>query len=180
MSVQFLTWTLLILALSFLILSFSIIRFAQKGAKPPLSKGRIAGEFFAGVAGSAIATVIPVCLLIKLPRDSTGGPAGTLTFPELFAFLSILVGYPIASAIGVYLVGNLGNQTGSSLLPMIIGGWLAGIGSFFGALLLVNYLSLRGWTIILPVLLGVPAVSMSAVATIIFNSARRYKSSTPQ
>lgn len=48
MSVQFLTWTLLILALSFLILSFSIIRFAQKEAKPPLSKEGLLVNFLLG------------------------------------------------------------------------------------------------------------------------------------
>ena len=42
---------LVVLTLLTLILGFTVTGYAQEGSKPPLSKGRIAGEFFAGVAG---------------------------------------------------------------------------------------------------------------------------------
>ena len=157
-----------------LILGFAVTGYAQEGEKPPLSKGRIAGEFFAGVAVGTATAVIPFSLLMLLfpLNDSTGGPAGFLTSSSevvtMCAYLCLPVGYAIGSATGVYLVGNRGNETGSFLLPLI-GSSLVVTGG-----LAATFLS-GHWGFIPVILVGAPAV-----ATIIFNSTRKYKSSTPR
>jgi hypothetical protein len=156
-----------------LILGFTVPGYAQEEAKPPLSKGRIAGEFFAGAAGGTAAAVIPFCLSLYLadkffPREPGSGPAGAPgTLPEMFAFLCLPVGYAIGSATGVYLVGNRGNQTGSFKYPLI-GTSLVVIGG------LTALLPMHGERFTPVLLVGAPAV-----ATIIFNLTRKYKSSAP-
>jgi hypothetical protein len=156
---------LVVLALLTLILGFTVTGYAQEGAKPPLSSKRITGEFLAGVAVGTAAAVIPAYLLFKLfPREPGSGPAGApANLPELIAFLSIPVGYAIGSAIGVYLVGNSGNQTGSFLLPLV-GTSLVVIGG-----LAATFLS-GHWEFIPVTLVGAPAVAVG-----VFNSTRRYK-----
>lgn len=148
-----------------LILGFTVTGYAQERAKPPLSKGRITGEFFAGVAGGTAVAVMPCYLLIKLfPREPGTGPAGVPgNLPEILAALCLPVGYAIGSAAGVYLVGNTGNETGSFLKPLVAAS-LVVIGG-----LTATFLS--GQVEFIPVILvGAPAVAVG-----VFNSTRRYK-----
>lgn len=143
----------------------------QEGAKPPLSKGRIAGEFFAGVVGGVggtAAAVIPFYLLMSLfPLEPGAGPAGVFVASSevvtVVAYLCLPVGYIIGSAAGVYLAGNRGNQTGSFTYTLI-GASLVVIGG-----LVATFLS-GHWEFIPVMLVGAPAV-----ATIVFNWTRRYK-----
>lgn len=162
---------LVVLTLLTLILGFTVTGYAQEGAKPPLNKRRIAGEFFAGVVGGVggtAAAVIPFYLLMSLfPLEPGAGPAGVFVASSevvtVVAYLCLPVGYTIGSAAGVYLAGNRGNQTGSFTYTLV-GASLVVIGG-----LVATFLS-GHWEFI-PVML----VSAPAVAVGVFNSTRRYK-----
>ena len=161
----------IVLTLLTLILGFTITGYAQEGTKPPLSKGRIAGEFFAGVVGGVggtAAAVIPFYLLMLLfPLEPGAGPAGVPTTSSevvtVCAYLCLPVGYVIGSAAGVYLVGNRGNQTGSFTYTLV-GASVVVIGGLVAAFLSGH------WEFIPVMLVGAPAVAVG-----VFNSTRRYK-----
>jgi hypothetical protein len=162
---------LVVLTLFSLILGFTVTGYAQEGAKPPLSGRRIAGEFFAGAAGGTAAAVISFYLSWHLvdrffPREPGSGPAGGPgTLPEVLAYLCLPVGYAIGSAAGVYFVGNIGNETGSFKYTLV-GTSLVVVGGLVAAFLSEDPT---------PTFLIGTLVSVPAVATIIFNSTRRYK-----
>lgn len=143
---------LVALTLLTLILGFTVTGYAQE--KPPLSSTRITGEFLAGVTGGAVAVIIMYYWFDKFFPEGDGRMGLILYFP---------VGYVIGSATGVYLAGNIGNETGSFLLPLVSG-------SLAGLVATVATLSwCEDW--IIPAIL----VSVPAVATIGFNLTRRYK-----
>ncbi len=80
--------------------------------KPPLSVGRIAGEILAGTAGGLVALVSVYAVLIR-SYDPSGEPSDAVIFCMFVCVFPPLHG--LASAVGVYLVGNIGEQTGSFL-----------------------------------------------------------------
>ena len=157
---------LVALALLTLILGFTVTGYAQEGNKPPLSKGRIAGELFAGVAGGVAVGTITGYLLYKITSMGKQDESSGWVFYYL-GLVCIPIGYAVGSAAGVYLVGNYGNETGSFSEPAI-GGSLAGIIGFP-----LTHFPDAGWKPLSVLLVGV-----SAIATIIFNFTREYKSST--
>jgi len=120
----------------------------QKEEKPPLRGGRIAGEIGAGAGCGILAGSVGFLIGAAIT------PAGEGQFGELKKVggggIGFFIGYPLGNSIGVYLVGNRGNETGSfgttllgsmagmvaALLPIIIfqddyPGWI-GLPAFFG------------------------------------------------
>ena len=143
--------------------------------KPPLSVGRIVGEILAGtVIGCAVAELAKYVLLVA----GSGGDCmgfGALAVAVIPGFLIIPPAYGLASAVGVYLVGNRGTQTGSFL-------WTLGCG-FAGGLVIMGmrgvihsfywsywFPSVPGWAFV-PLLLLIPPLT----ATCAFNWTRRCK-----
>jgi positive regulator of sigma E activity len=118
----------------------------QKPQKPPLSPARIIGELLAGVAGVLAGLFLPVMLGFDLGEGTT---------------LILFATYPAVSAIGVYLVGNRGNQTGT-----------------FAITLAVSYVALFVLLLTAPIIRFVPLIAIWGVplgTTIGFNLTRRYK-----
>lgn len=131
---------------------------------PPLNRKKIAGEILAGDIGGFIGFVGSFRL-------------GMAVFGEegwiLAAYLA-MVGGPIGASFGVYLVGNLGNETGSFNSTMR--------GSFAG------YVGIVGLSLLIPLINDEPAnfipylaLTLTSVgATIGFNRTRRYKITTTE
>lgn len=150
----------------------------QSRQKPPLSSVRIVGEILAGmVIGVAVAVLVSCPILYVLLCDFFGAPAdwskegefGALLFFALviFALRPFLMVYGPATAIGVYLVGNKGEQTGSFLLTL-------GGGLFCGIVMTLLF-----WKGLLPItekaVWGFMLIIVPIVATLGFNLTRKYK-----
>lgn len=143
--------------------------------KPPQNVGRIAGEILAGAA-AGFAVTVPVAYVAEIMLVDT--KAHFVAFPFLIVFIIFFtLLYGLASAVGVYLIGSIGKQTGSFLLTMGCG--------LFGGLIMLGILpvsfALSGVLIV-----GVEKVVVWAswgfvfliapiVATYGFNSSLRYK-----
>lgn len=128
--------------------------------KPPLNTGKVAGELLAGCVLGAAAGIGGGYLGASIL--DTGGMFGDIAG----AGLGVMVAYPLGCALGVYLVGNLGNETGSfgSALGWAYGGML--VGAIGGGLL--SSLS--------PTVASVAIfVTPPLFATLAFNKSRRYK-----
>ena len=137
----------------------------QSLQKPPFGSVRIIGEILAGTA-MGIAVAVPAVYVIGafFPKGCFSG------FAALgFMFLVIPPLYGIVSAVGVYLVGSIGKQTGS-LLPTLGGGFLGAFGVFIPSISLL----MRGNVILLIFLLPLLLIP-PGMATLGFNQARRYK-----
>mgnify|MGYP001570995770 CR=1 FL=1 len=146
----------------------------QARQKPPLSVGRIAGEMFAGMGVGFAAGLLGGFGFLMMVHPGRGFDEGILALAAsiFFAFPTV---YGVASAVGVYLVGKRGKQTGSFL-------WTLGCG-FAGVLVIMGMRNVHSvdW------LYWVPSVPDSAfgllvllilpplMATCAFNSTRRYK-----
>lgn len=150
----------------------------QKPHKPPLSRGRIAREILAGAVG-AIFGMAPV-LLMLYQEAKYGAPSdGWEDLPYVLAFF---LTYPLGALItvkGVYLVGKLGNQTGSF--------WATFAGSFLGLAVAVATIPLLFLESVArcfdrlepasgPVLFAIFFAGPPLGAVIGFNLTRRYKS----
>ncbi len=100
-----------LLALTF---GFAITAYAQAGEKPPLSAMRITGEALAGGVGELAVYLIGESVEPQIGQGSV---------------LAWLISTPVACATGVYLVGNMRDETGSFLATLAGGilGWIAGI-----------------------------------------------------
>jgi len=82
--------------------------------KPPLNGYRIAGEILAGGVGGTLTGLLGVSIA-----------ESSAPYPIKGYYLDFLLAYPIGSAIGVYIVGNIGNETGS--FGTTLGGSISGI-----------------------------------------------------
>ena len=126
---------------------------------PPLNLLRISGELVAGVGAGYVAGIGLGVTGVTL-AFAAGAPAEFSTMG--YGFLGFIIGYPIGNTIGVYLIGNLGDETGefwNTLLGSIIGG----IGGFYFIATTTEYL---------------PYIVLSPIgATIGFNLSRRYEQS---
>ena len=145
----------------------------QNRQKPPLSAGRVAREILAGLALGLVtllvAYVTAIVLVGKVGPAESSGQLEALLFLIMFTIVfSPLCGF--GSAVGVYLVGTRGKQTGSFLLTSA--------GGFVGALvvLLPSFSLFFGGKVVVH---SVPFVLLllipPCVATLGFNSRRRYK-----
>ncbi len=122
--------------------------------KPPLNAWRISGELVTGV-GVGLATGYVVGLV-----GLTGAKLGQLLER---GFWGLTIGYTVGSAAGVYLIGTIGDQSGS--FPKTLLGSTLGMGAVLvGQSFLGEYAALY--------------LAMAPVgATLAFNLSRRYDSS---
>ena len=144
----------------------------QNRQKPPLSIGRIAGEILAGI-GMSFAVMMLVGFVEGIVLFGGIGDGETrIAFMAKLSKVTPAV-YGIAAAVGVYLLGSRGNQTGSFLLTLAFG-FLAGLLKL--AILPLAKLLPEMLIVILfcsfgPLVLFVPPIA----ATLGFNLTRRYK-----
>ena len=83
----------------------------QGHLKPPLSLGRIAGEILAGIGMSFAVMMLVGCVEGIVLFGGIGDGESRIAFMAMFSKVTPAL-YGIAGAVGVYLVGNRGNQTG--------------------------------------------------------------------
>lgn len=74
--------------------------------KPPLSVGRIVGQFLAGIGGEVVGAVGGVALGSLFPQPSGDNEAGPM-------FLGFIVGGILGGSMGVYLLGTSNTHGGS-------------------------------------------------------------------
>lgn len=136
----------------------------QVAQKPPLSVGRIAAQILAGTI---------LCIVVFMLFGMSGFPGSAGDIGDLGVLLIFIIffspWYMIGSALGVYLVGNIGKQTGS-FLAALGSGFLGGLVMFL--LFAKELVSLTEEKI---VTLGLMLLIGPIMATIGFNLTRRYK-----
>jgi len=135
-------------------------------SKPPLNTVKVAGELLAGCVLGAAAGMGGAYLGASISILDTGRSFGDIIAG---AGLGMMAAYPLGCALGVYLVGNLGNETGSfgSALLGAYGGMVVGVGSAYA----LNKLSPNVSSVASLAILVTPAL----FATLAFNRSRRYK-----
>ena len=152
----------------------------QNRQKPPRSLGRITGEILAGTAtGFAAAGVVYVTGVVLVGgRDHTGSVGQLALLGFLATFVSVVPPfYGLGSAVGVYLVGNMGEQTGS-FLPTLGWGFLGGIVMFpmiLGAIILSSVLVVGAEVIVAWLFCALVLLTPPIFATLGFNWTRRDK-----
>jgi len=147
----------------------------QNHLKPPRSVGRIACEILAGTT-TGLAVALPVAYVTDIVLVDTKSHFVEFEFLVMFVIVFTLL-YGLASAVGVYLVGNIGKQTGSFLLTLGCG-FLGGLVMLvmlpvlfvLSGVLIVGVERIVLWTLGVLVLLIPPII-----ATIVFNLRRRHK-----
>ena len=146
----------------------------QRHPKPPRSLGRIACEI---LTGAAIGAAFAYASLFVVGYGGTIAGLGEGCM-DGFIVLAMMVyfvppAYLLGCAIGVYLVGRIGNQTGSLLATL--GGVLLGLpvmAILYFYMHVAEAMMLGIEKIILwPLIFTAPAI----IATIAFNQTRRYK-----
>ncbi|MHC5058880.1 MAG: hypothetical protein ACYTKD_29850 [Planctomycetota bacterium] len=163
--------------------SSSVENKKQNRPKPPRSLGRIACEILAGTVTGFVVALLVLCVnlyvifFVILGATADWLEEKNLGLGGLAAAGFILLAFPMlygpASAVGVYLVGRRGNETGSFLATL--GGGFLGL---FVMVLVYFYVFAAG-----NMLLGIekivlwPLVFLAApiMATLGFNLTRRYK-----
>jgi len=152
----------------------------QNHQKPPLNLGRIAGEILAGaVAGLAVAYPVAYVIgIVLLGTDLSAVPAvpAVLGFQVIFDLVFPPL-YGLGSAVGVYLLGSRGKQTGSFLLTLA-GGLVGGIvmlvmlplALFLSSDYIVGVEKIVGWALVVLIPLIPPIIAAFG-----FNLRRRYK-----
>lgn len=158
----------------------------SEAEKPPSHNGRIVGELLAGGTGG-VAVVIAGMQLGAL----IGSVVGDRDKGAYIGFIIGSIGYPLGNAMGVYLVGNLGNETGSfsatlkgSILGTLVGALVGGAGCLFATAdseVDPIFITIYTTSELMPIalvgggLVGAP-IGASIGATLKFNKTRRYKS----
>jgi len=122
-----------------------------QASRPPLNAGRVGGQILAGTVAGVGTGLLMAALADDGDDDMMIGASS--------AFAGFLVGFPVGVTGGAYLVGRIGDQTGS--FPMTL---LGTIGGVVAAVALAD--ATEGWSF-----LAMPPVG----ATIGFNLTRRYK-----
>jgi hypothetical protein len=144
----------------------------QNRQKPPLSFGGIAGEILAGIGMSFAVMMLVVCVDGIVFLGGIRNAETRIAFMAVFSKVTPGV-YGIAGAVGVYLLGSRGNQTGSFLVTLAFG-FLAGLFKL-AVLALANRLPEMLIVVLScsfsPLVLFVPPIA----ATIGFNLTRRYR-----
>lgn len=134
--------------------------------KPPVSLARIIGEFLAGVAGGFAGLGVVLILWFSFSFVAFRHLGEWAEIPVFICMLLVAaVTHSLGSAIGVHLVGNIGNETGSFAAT-----WGYG---FLGGIAGIGILCALGRLSVVPEFLGAPVG-----AIIGFNLTRSYKSPT--
>ena len=141
--------------------------------KPPLSAKRIMGEIVAGGAGGLLGALL--CSWVLSSIFSTGEREDWRGLIALYVFIFVgPIAYMIVSSVGVYLCGNIGNQTGS-IAATLAGAFLGG-GVGISCIFVWSVLGKSFVTSYLPIaILGF--LPSPVGATVAFNLTRRYKPS---
>ena len=134
--------------------------------KPPLNTGKVAGELLAGCVLGSIAGIGGAYLGASISILDTGRSFGDIIAS---AGLGMMAAYPLGCALGVYLVGNLGNETGSFGSALL--GAYGGMVVWGGSAIALNKLSPTSSTVASLAFLVIPPL----FATLAFNKSRRYK-----
>jgi hypothetical protein len=130
---------------------------AQRDTIPPLKGGRIASQVILGSIGGIVGTVGSILIAVNLSSSE-------INYDEIGStmFLIEIIGSTLGSALTVYGIGTIGDQTGSL--------WATLGGSAAGGLVQFLVFSAAGATLI-------PVVTyplQAALATRAFNSTRRW------
>ena len=144
--------------------------------KPPRSLGRIVCEILAGAATGA-ALAYSSLYVVGYGAKSAGWGGSQMDGLAVLAILFYVVPpvYLVGCAVGVYLVGRIGDQTGSLLATLgagILGAPVMGLLYFYVKAAEDMMLSIEKIVIWPLVFLAAPAM-----ATLGFNLTRRYKKS---
>ena len=151
----------------------------QNRQKPPRNLGRIACEILAGAA-TASAVAVSSVYVIGYGSKIAGLGEGCMDGLLILGIMGLVVPptYGLGSAVGVYLVGSRGNETGS--FPASLGGGLLGL---FVMALLYFYIVVTEKYMMLGIekIIVWPLVFLAApiFATLGFNLTRRYKEQPP-
>ena len=135
-------------------------------SKPPLNTVKVAGELLAGCVLGAAAGMGGAYLGASISILDTGRSIGDIIAG---AGLGMMAAYPLGCALGVYLVGNLGNETGSFGSALL--GAYGGMVVWGGSAIALNKLSPTSSTVASLAFLVIPPL----FATLAFNKSRRYK-----
>jgi len=142
--------------------------------KPPRSLGRIACEILAGAATGA-ALAYSSLYVVGYGAKSAGWGGGQMDGLAVLAILFYVVPpvYLVGCAVGVYLVGRIGDQTGSLLATL-------GAGILGAPVMGLLYFYAKGaedmmWTIEKIILWPIVFLAVPGIATLGFNLTRRYK-----
>jgi len=142
--------------------------------KPPRNLGRIACEILAGAAAAA-ALAFSSLYVVGYGAKIAGWGEGCMDGFVILAIMFYVVPpvYVLGCAIGVYLVGSRGNQTGSLLATL--GGSL--LGMFVMAILYFYLKAAEDMMLSIEMIVLWPLVFIAApiMATLAFNLTRRYK-----
>jgi len=144
----------------------------QSLQKPPLSVIRIVSEILVGMLLGF--TALPVVYIINIMLFGKSDYSGSVGGLHAFAFLGILMFlfpplYVLGCSVGVSLVGDRGEQTGS-FLATLVGGLIGAFCVFIPSLILFT----GGKEVLLVSLLPLLFIP-SGMATVGFNLTRRYK-----
>ncbi len=149
---------------------------ARQPEKPPISDGKVIGEILAGGAGGIAFGFGGAIIGYGLEKDLTGcEPGGWLDFCGFIgAFIGGSTGIILGSSLGVYAVGNNGNETGSFLATWggSLGGGIVGFLAWM-PVLRADFPDENTALLLLPV---ATAIGATIGAMIGFNMTRRYKS----
>jgi len=148
----------------------------QAHQKPPRSLGRIACEILAGAA-TAAALAYSSLYVVGYGANIAGWGGGCMDGFAILGIMGMVVPpvYVLGCAVGVYLVGTRGNQTGSLLATL--GGGVLGLGLM--ALLYFYVKAAEDMMLGIEKIVLWPLVFIAApiMATLAFNLTRRYKRS---
>jgi hypothetical protein len=153
----------------------------QSRQKPPLSADRIIGEILVGTVLGFVTLLVAYGIGIVL----VGGGDYTGSVGQLHAFWYLIMFFiyfpPLAGlvrAVGVYLVGSIGKQTGSFVLTFLVGGFLDVLSMFvlfFLIYVLCNDLIVVEGKVLISRLLVIVLLVPPIFAILAFNLTRRYK-----
>ena len=154
--------------------------------KPPLSVGRVVGEIITGEVTGSTAAAIAYLFFWVVSHVAKGESVGGGSMCDITLWDLVMMGimllvvpavYGLGSAVGVYLVGSRGNQTGSFLATLgfgLIGAFVMLI-MYFPVILISTYLIIGVENIVRWALLILVSFIPPIFATLGFNSTRRYE-----
>ena len=139
------------------------LRMKMKKGRPPLTAGKVAGEFLGGTAGGVLSCLVAFAAISANLPDGDGlenvGIAVGAGFMTLSAF-------PLGNSLGIYLAGIDSEVTGSY--------WMTMTGSLVGSLGAAGVL---WWLEVRPESWWAPVILPTAGGIIGFNLTRRYRDS---